>query len=168
MFTIWMMSLFSSVAGKLAHILSLTVHAFAFLLTIFNVPSCSVLSPTCHTDVPYGTPIQHVQCLFDSKLYSRKGSSNRLPYPFHRRNGYTPSLRLKSSKTSILDNMLVSRWRVMLPFLLHVTNFGTSLPLNVLCNLKQGVNPITSVNLNFDAAIIIAHMMGCHPESPRH
>jgi hypothetical protein len=52
---IWMMLLFSSVTGEPARILSLTVYAFDFLFSILNVPFCSVLSPTYHIDVPYGT-----------------------------------------------------------------------------------------------------------------
>jgi hypothetical protein len=59
--TIRTMSLFLSVAGKPARILCLTVHAFAFLLSILNVPRCSAPSPTCHMNVPYDTPIQRVQ-----------------------------------------------------------------------------------------------------------
>jgi hypothetical protein len=72
MFMIRTMSLFSRDAGKLARIFLLKVHAFAFLLSILNFPCCSALSPTCHMYVPYGTPIQHAQGMFDSKVYSRK------------------------------------------------------------------------------------------------
>jgi hypothetical protein len=85
-----MMSLFSSVAGKPSRILSLTVHVFPFLLSILNIPFCSALSPTCYMDVSYGTPIQQVQGMFDSKAYSKKSSSNLLLCPSHRSNGFTP------------------------------------------------------------------------------
>jgi hypothetical protein len=68
------MLVFSSIAGNPAHILFLTVSAFAFLLLILNAPFCFVLPPTCHMDVLYDTQIQHVQGLFDSKVYKRKFS----------------------------------------------------------------------------------------------
>jgi hypothetical protein len=73
-FTIRTMSVFSSVGGKPAHILRVTVADFTFLLSILNVPFYSVLSPTFHMDVPYGTPIQHIQGLCTSNVYSIKGS----------------------------------------------------------------------------------------------
>jgi hypothetical protein len=59
-FTILTMSERSSVAGKPARISFVTVSVLAFMLLVFNVPFCSTLSPTCHNDLPYGSPIQHV------------------------------------------------------------------------------------------------------------
>jgi hypothetical protein len=82
-FTIRTMSVRSSVGGNPARILLITVTGFTFLLSILNVPFCLVLSSTFHMDVPYGTPIQHVQGLLPSNAYSRKGSSKRLPCPSH-------------------------------------------------------------------------------------
>jgi hypothetical protein len=68
---------------------------------------------------------------FTSNVYSRKGSSNRRMCPSHCRSGCTSSLWLKRSESSILDDIFVSNWLVMLPLLLPVKNVGTPVPLKL-------------------------------------
>jgi hypothetical protein len=122
-------------------------------LSILNVSFCAVLSPTCHMDVPYDTPTKHVHAMFYSKVYSRKGSLNRLTCPSHRMKGFTPSLHWNSSKSSILDHMLVIGWIVMLALSLYVTSGGTSTPLHVHVGPNGNMQSTQLLCLSFIASI---------------
>ena len=59
----------------------------ALVRVILKEPFCSLLSPTCHKAVPYGTPRQTIQWSVGVLKYGRNGISNLLLCPSINRNG---------------------------------------------------------------------------------
>ena len=58
-------------------------------LTLY-VPFCSIESPTCYNDVPYGTPKTTVHLGFSSHTYYKNPISKRLTFPSTNNAGIIP------------------------------------------------------------------------------
>ena len=87
-----------------------------FADAILYEPFCCDESPTCHKDVPYGTPIHTHHSVSGLLMYSKKFKSKRLPWASTRSIGFSAFSRsvLKTFRTSnvltISNKMLVHAW----------------------------------------------------------
>ena len=62
---------------------TLKIQSFLLKLVeaIFQLPFCSLISPTYQAAVPFGTPMQALHSVAGVRIYLRKGRCNMLPCP---------------------------------------------------------------------------------------
>ena len=94
-----------------------------------NDPFSLDASLTCHTCIPYRTPIQTCHLVAGQFIYCRNGSSSQLPCPSSNKNGFSPFSLFHRSCLSICFSISTRILLVMLALGEQATKQAIHFPL---------------------------------------